>query len=290
MIYGIMFKYRELFESKNKKKRGIYPHIVVSDLFRDFIDYNDFNRHVYNLKTMLLTVETDISFIDIGNKIDTVSYLPYDKYDKDKDLTNSKHRQEMKIGKFINKIYNDCEMVSYQLDEIVNLYKSYVNAIRSTHNLKIVQGEDIRKWYLGSNYKKGDGSLNKSCMRYSDYQHRLGIYVDNPDRISLIILLDDNKELLGRSLLWKLDDNRIYMDRIYTVEEFYRITFETFARENSYITYNDLDEQIVVTLKNIDYDHYSNYPYMDTFSFCNIKLHKLSNDTIGKKCIYLDYN
>jgi hypothetical protein len=51
-------------------------------------------------------------------------------------------------------------------------------------------------------------------MRYGQKNNFMKLYADNPDKISMVVLLHDNK-LAGRALIWKLDDGSTYLDRIY---------------------------------------------------------------------------
>jgi len=289
--------YNQLFE----KSIGKFPHLTISMNFIDFINYN-LSTSLKNFRTILYAVETDISFIDIGEDLINVTYLPYNKDGIDDNPFKSKHRQKMKIGRFVKKMYDDNDIPitnsNLQIDDIVDTYKQYMESIILPKKLEVVYGEKIRFWYLEDNYVYGNGTLNRSCMRQEKNQQRLDIYVDNPDRISMLILTDDNNKLLGRSLLWKLDSGEIYMDRVYVEHNYQRLIFAKYAEDNNIkITYNkilhnDIQElNMFVTLKNINYENSKYYPYMDTFSYCYLDDYLLSNNYIRyKKVIVLDFN
>lgn len=290
--------YKQLFENTVE---GKFPHLTLSKNFRDFLDYNYFTG-VQSFRLVIYAVETDISFIDIGDSIDTITYLPFNKFELDDNPLKSKYRQKMKIGKFIKKLYDDNKTQitnsNRQIDDVVEIYKHHMESVLGEKNFKIVSGEDIRFWYLEDNYVDGVGSLNKSCMRQEDNQYRLDIYVYNDDKISMLILLDDKNKLLGRALLWQLNGGGIYMDRVYVVYDYHRITFAKYAEENNInITHEtfikkNLNDKLKVSLKNIDYsDDSEKYPYMDTFSYCYRNDHLLTNYYNGdKKTIVLDWN
>jgi hypothetical protein len=71
----------------------------------------------------------------------------------------------------------------YDVENFVNSYKSYFNYDPS--KLKIIEGEEIKKYYLESNYFKPDGcqygTLWNSCMRQSDRNKFMNLYTVNKD-------------------------------------------------------------------------------------------------------------
>ena len=58
-------------------------------------------------------------------------------------------------------------------------------------------------------------------MKYYRCKDYFNIYIENPDVCQLLIFTDPNDKLLGRALLWKLEDGSNYMDRIYTNRDSY---------------------------------------------------------------------
>lgn len=155
--------YEQLFE----KSKGKYKHVIISKIFNDFLEYNqDISIQIF--KGVLLSVETDVSFIEIDD-IDTITYLPFDKYslispDWHEDMPTinpfiSKYRQKMKIGKFIKKMYHDNNVnitnQNKQIDNVVEIYKNFMDCLLNDKKIKKVTGEDIRYWYLEDNYSKG---------------------------------------------------------------------------------------------------------------------------------------
>ena len=73
---------------------------------------------------------------------------------------------------------------------------------------------------MEENYNSGNGTLGNSCMRFREKTEYMSIYSENPDKISLVILTENDK-LLARSLLWNVDtcsksNIKYFLDRIYT--------------------------------------------------------------------------
>ena len=51
-------------------------------------------------------------------------------------------------------------------------------------------------------------------MKHTKCQTFFDLYINNPNRISLVVLTKSDK-LIARSLLWNINPNTIYLDRIY---------------------------------------------------------------------------
>jgi hypothetical protein len=198
---------------------------------------------------------------------------------QDGEYFTSNLRYRVRPSVFLNRFFKD----KYTKSEI----ESFTNAIRafSIENLtfKLVWGEDIRKSYNNNNYAlKDGGSLGDSCMSYEECSDYLDIYVDNPDKIKLLILVDEFGKIHGRSLIWTLDDGRIFMDKPYVLmENSNENLFKDYASKSGYIRKWDLKcgntleifdgsdkkiEFIKIYLGPKDYDY---YPYVDTFKWYN---------------------
>ena len=190
---------------------------------------------------------------------------------------------EIKIGRLVGKILTSLK-VEYTSENIEKFVNRYISASHIANNIfdkfSIVSGEDLRKAYLFSNYydstKARQSQLWKSCMSYTYCQRYLDIYVKNPDRVSLLIFKNDDDKILGRALLWKLDDNTLYMDRIYTVSDSYNYTFEEWGTQNGYELNRSYQDEFTVTIEPNDYEP---YPYMDTLQYYNIESGILSSES-----------
>lgn len=239
------------------------------------------------------------SFIDITDYEDQISFLQSNKYSqiiKDKDyrdvdgsLWSSTSRNEMKIGRFIMKIAPNFKQ--QEIENFVNLYKSeYKNSLKNT-SFKIVDGEDIIKYYHGRRYYQGNGPLNKSCMRHDNCLKFLELYKMNPDKIKMVVLLDNERDLLkGRALLWKLDvpKDMWLLDRIYTTTDSDVFLFKKYAEKNGWLYKENQTFDCVNVIENkekkfiemriwINDDNFLFFPYIDTLLYYNKREKYLTN-------------
>lgn len=307
-----LFSYQDfLLESVIKKTMPLY----YSEEFRNILvkmsyksGYADFLLNAEDSNQ----VDDIYTLIDITDKNDTISFIQvnriirglpdspdsYQKIEKEEDkevyhlkrnVTNksesefwSKGRTEIGFGRWVRRVMTELHKSSIpdsELEKFVNLYKSSYDLIKKPESrLQIVQGEDLRKWYLESNYERPRGQLGNSCMRYQRCQEYLDIYVKNPEVCQLLILKseDDKDKITGRALIWKLTNGSYYMDRIYTINDSDKLLFHDFfekwVKKN---LYSVSDQNLEVKLG--DYT-YSKYPYMDTFIAYNPTTKILSED------------
>ncbi len=283
--------------------------LYYSDSFRNILhaikDNSKFSSGEYAVSTFLLEAEDSNqmvdknTLIDITDKNDTISFIQSNrilrKYshlsdgvltadiidDKDNEFWK-KGRTDINIGRWSRRIIKDIYKTSAysdsMIEKFVNAYKSTFDSLYNKVNLfEVVSGEEIRKWYLNSNYSVISGQLGSSCMSTKPKQGFFDIYVKNPDVCKLLILKDGENpdKILGRSLLWKIDTGENYQDRIYTIYDSDRLLFEKWAGDNDYLIHWESRGNFKVTLG----DHtYMKYPYMDTFSMYNPDTNVLSDD------------
>lgn len=253
------------------------------------------------------------SFIDITDSEDIVSFMPSDRINKmisDKtdnfeDICwSSSQRIETRIGRLVYRLLGE-KVQGYEIENFVNEYKSIIKNKKLYRNFKLIKGEEIKKWYSSKNYAEGGGNLKDSCMRHEFCQRFLDFYTKNPDKIRMLILLDENKEkILGRSLIWKLDrpENEFFMDRIYYSSDFIFNMFINQAIKNKWLYRLDNMENllefvkndkkirttVVVKLKDQVYDY---FPFLDNLAFYDPVTFTLSNNpqyfkTIGSTEYY----
>ena len=277
---------RQSLNNENKKS------VKFSNRFKKIFEYIE-----YLYYPILID---NINFIDITNRPDTISYLSNDRFDRlniwnENDYDSSKLiyetplRQEMKISRFIQMINPFTDKIS--LDKKINIYKSaYNNIILNKYNFKIVSGEEIRHWYDENNYHSGAGTLNKSCMRNS--MNRLNIYCENPDKIKMLIMTGSDDKLMGRALVWNVDDpDLIYMDRPYTVFQEDVQAFNNYGIEKGWNIFDQhRRDKMIVKLKK-DYGDSDRNPYMDTFMYFCIDgkdgENYLTTNSMGSKNYYI---
>jgi len=238
----------------------------------------------------------DICFVNVDfEKSDLISFVPISKFkseikNKAVDPYKASFRQTMKIGKFFRKL--DPDLTDKEIDALIPQFKLlWEKTIKNVEdNLKVVVGEDIRKWYLGTTYGKGEtghqGSIGGSCMRSSRSQKRFDIYCENPDKCAMGILTDDKGMLMARVLIWKLDDGTVYMDRIYSVDNTSELKMVEYCKKNNMIGPWVRDRNGVkrVTVKR-DYGVPQNNPFMDTFKYFN----RDTNQLLTPDALNIDY-
>lgn len=213
--------------------------------------------------------------------------------DKMSDLLKSiwsKNRQDIAVGRCIRAIMRKTEdsFTDKEYEVFVNLFKSEIDKLNNKFSyFDIVSGMDIHYWYQCSNYYEKKGTIGNSCMSYAREQ-MLEIYTDNSN-VELVILKSENNEekIVGRALLWHLDDGKKFLDRIYTINDSDVQLFKEYAKQNGWYSkyYNGSSDnglaisptgegetlKLVVTLNR---KHYSEYPYLDTLKyFFNGKLY-----------------
>lgn len=211
-------------------------------------------------------------------------------YDELENKVWAEVKNKVKIGKIVRNFltkYN-VKFVDKDIEDFVNQYKSYIKVLNDVFmKFTIVSGKDIAFWYKYTNYGGNSSSvLRNSCMSNMD-SSAFDIYTKNKN-VSMVILFDDNggmknekyvsDKILGRALLWKMQDGDTFMDRVYYVNDSDQELFAKWADMNNFWhkKYNEASEefdilrkgeskyaQIVVELENDGY----NYPYVDSLCF-----------------------
>lgn len=273
-----------------------YMQIVLSSRFRDILyKIND------GISNFILNLENNedytyqISFIDVTDDESTLSFLQVNKYNElpiekgNGDIIWScPARNDIRSGRLINKIASFYS--AQDIEKWVNSFKSeYKNALKNIR-FKVISGKDIIKFYNGKRYTRGNGSLNKSCMRHDYCADYMDLYIKNSDKIKMVILLEGEKELIsGRALLWKLDTpgDTWLMDRIYVKEDSDAILFKKHAEKNGWFYKSSQTFDCTKVIKggnemNVDMKvyirgDYKYFPYIDTLLYYNKKENYLSN-------------
>ena len=263
-----------------------------------------------------------VSYLDFGNDNDNISYIINNKFFEltDNNPENwrekvwSEKRTNLKIGKFIKMLYEDQYPVNQpkdvpapkprvDIESFVNMFKAEREKNVNYTRFEIVNGDDIRKWYKQDNYSRFANSetpLGKSCMRYAESSKFLKMYSANKTIFSMLILKEDAGKLKGRALLWNLESpkGRVFMDRIYTVNDYDIEIFKNYAKEHGWLyrfeqrfgwfnkivdpvnntVFESKDLLLEVTLSKCPEIDYEFYPYLDTLSIYNKEKHILNNN------------
>lgn len=258
-------------------------------------------------KTFVIFKELDGDRKTVINKLDGLEIS--DNVDDSKLWSTS--RNNIKVGRLARAILT-ASKVSFNdkdIEEFSNSFKATFDVINDIlKQFDVVKGSDIAYWYDNDDtdrYKRGDGSLNNSCMSEAP-SHYFDIYTKNT-QVSLVILYDDNgsitdgkyksRKIKGRAILWeaKVNDQKItFMDRIYTVNESDVDLFKQYAQKNGWwykvrqsydLDYKDitngketLSDEIISQLDAVDFE---SYPYVDTLCFINLENKTASNRRNG---------
>jgi hypothetical protein len=254
----------------------------LSEDYDDDINYVDVTKT--NDKLSFISMNRVKRFWDKGEEDPGMSFKSWSQrmwYDQEsgigiKKKVWSEQRTDIFVGRFVNRVYlkSKSSISSSDLEKFVNLYKSTYDKFNSKFSMfEVVKGEDIKKWYLKTNYEIQSGQLGSSCMRHDRCQEYFGIYVENPEVCQLLILNDkDPDKISGRALIWTLTSGEKYMDRPYTNHDADINLFNDYARKHKIRTDSD-DLEVKVKAKD-----YGQYPYMDSLHYFNPKTGILTTD------------
>ena len=226
------------------------------------------------------------------------------------------NRNQIKIGKFVTSVLGP--IPPKELEEFVNKLKSKKN---NKYEITVVEGDEIKKYYktealvVGGlqNPNLGYSEIMRSCMRDKEKvkPNVFDIYTTNPESCKMIVMLDENKNLVSRAILWKVnnsknnhtneyfggqraEETRIdlpesfwFMDRVYSIENWMDNLMYDWAVKKGYackrgnwgnrnISFNGVSGhcEMEVDVKKIAY---KGFPYMDTFTYYDVKNGKLRN-------------
>jgi hypothetical protein len=293
-IEGTSSFYKRINKMKSEKgKVGEIANLIV-DMLEDGFESDNVKQN----------------YFDLTDKSDMISFLQQDRADKilsddDKvDLYKVRGRGEVKIGKIVKYL---CQLagvaaVDKDIELFVNHFKSSSNDNRE---FKLVSGDDIPKYYNYENYAKTTGSLGSSCMSHEDDDF-FDIYKENPDKIKMLILLDDKfDKIWGRALVWKLSkspcESKYLLDRVYTANDSDVIKFHKYAEEQGWmrkLNNNSYSENAVkfyykgnpvygeATVNNIN-GEFNSYPFVDTMAFLTPDKKMITNLPNEEDCYLL---
>ena len=178
-----------------------------------------------------------------------------------KEIWNHEQRYHTSIGKIVRRLFGN-EFGDNSICKFAEAYTGMVTICNPNYNLRIAEGEDIRWGYHEDNYHGTGNSLGSSCMRYNHCQSYLALYVKNPSKIRMAMLMR-GKKVSARCLLWKVDDGWLY-DRVYSnkLEEEHLLTnaMESSGYKRVYSSGNEHSIEV-------DMDGITEFPYMDSFKY-----------------------
>ncbi len=275
------------------KRIKSYTKYLIESVFYandDFIKLlNNIDNPIAKILLDLIGNDIKLNFnaINISSKNNLIKFLPDAKV-KEEPSDWSKIKNEMRIGRLVKDILvnnNHTEFSDSQIEDFVTKYKAaFELKDKIDERIKVVEGDDIRKWYLVDNYSTlQSGTLKSSCMRYERCQEYFDIYVENSKVCKMVILLNNDNKLEARALLWKLDysskNNEYYLDRIYYTSEESKLLIKDWVYKNyenicSYDFGGGSVGKIKVQLNVSDFDE---YPYVDSLYHLNKYKNTLAN-------------
>lgn len=189
------------------------------------------------------------------------------------------------------KVYTNITVTDAQIERFFNNCSGLIKATKpgGDTDFELVSGNDIKKYYNAENYQIHSGPLGTSCMSIKGESRFFDLYAMNPEKISLLILRNKSTDkIIARALVWKLDDGRIFMDRVYALNEpneklyiQYAIKNEWIYRSNNkncvyYFNGEKIDKpKMSVELEKV---RFTFYPYLDTFKYLNLDNNTIYND------------
>ena len=217
-----------------------------------------------------------VNYISVSNDDKTkLSYLTKERQTQVSDHWDSNRRFMIKPGAFVRKIFKNYS--DKEIEKFATLFRNQQSKLM--FDFKIVRGSQIKKYYSAESYAKERSSLGASCMKNDECQDWFDLYSENKETISLLVLVNQQDKLIGRSLLWETPEHKI-MDRIYTIDdENFSHFFKKWADENGYMykreqKWNNTmsfesdgvrkDLKVGIQLKRANFEY---YPYLDTFKF-----------------------
>jgi len=198
--------------------------------------------------------------------------------EKDKWMSDSRYRTEIKFGKGLRKIFANQNIPVP--DSVIEYFANKLKGMYTFQgNIKIVKGDDIKKWYSGQYYsRENTESLGNSCMRHESCENYFDIYTKNDDKIQMIIATNYDNKLIGRAILWNTDSHGLFCDRIYGTQMTIEAVKAYAKKLGAYTKYEQsysntkivsstgelLNDEIRIKLNK---GGFKSYPYMDTLKY-----------------------
>lgn len=240
---------------------------------------------------LLTNPEKEFNYFDLSQS--TKGHLSYLTKEKIERIEQSENTEEDKLNYWSPKIrYHSRpgslmkKLLKLNDFEISNFTTQFLSIVDPpVFNMVVVQGVDIAKYYNYQSYADQRGSLGSSCMKSSP-DNFFDIYVQNPNQIKMLIMLDQYNKLMGRSIIWS--DLKL-MDRVYTSNDNHCTYFYDWAVENGYsykefnnwntpknwvVNENKEIKKYEIQLENVQFDH---YPYLDSFKWLDLITKKIYN-------------
>jgi hypothetical protein len=249
---------KPVFVKGEKKLMKMFISSRLLNIFSKMMKTGDFQTKTVINRIVQLTKSDDLfdfTYLDIvdGNKGAEISFMPSARAWRSMNFQNQEEanikptddspvwkasgRQTLTVGKLVTKLFDDFTDMAIQ--KFGNAYQAEIAALFIFDNFRLVKGDDIKKYYHENSYAtQGVGGLGGSCMRHTVCQAFFDIYVRNPEKCNLLVLLDNNGKLLGRALVWiglRKPTDKTFMDRIYVIKQSDEELFKKYAIERGWL-------------------------------------------------------
>ena len=212
--------------------------------------------------------------------------------DEEASNPTNERRFKAKVGKTLRKIFTDDYIEAFYEGFTTNFnedVEKFVGLLKgdSFDKSKFRYAFNINQSYSyeETDYmaQDGEGTLGDSCMRHQEciLDGYMYIYDSTNTPCRLLTYRDDDGLISGRALIWSIDGQK-YMDRIYESHDGIVDKFKAYAKSEGIISklrqsYRDkmnwfnprlgesFSKAIIVEVD--CFDEYSNYPYIDTFTY-----------------------
>jgi hypothetical protein len=253
-----------------------------------FIDMTDFNDKISFIQLNRVKRMYDIQKKEIEDEGKTV-VVSFEQWVERVALSEESspwksQRTDLYVGRFVNRVSDKSgkKLDSSEIENFVNTYKAKFDSVKSGESrFEEVSGEVIKHWYNKKNYEEERGQLGSSCMRSPSCGDFFKIYTENPEVCSLLILRskENYDKICGRVLVWKLSNGKTYMDRVYVINDSDFQLFEDYAKNRNWQFEDSMDYKEFSSMKvNLKHWKFEQYPYMDTFKCLNVSEGYLSSD------------
>lgn len=261
--------YNNTIEENNKNPLFPVPESILSGYIKEISTrLSDYGRQ--------LTLKADAFEVSFLPKGCTPEYTKGGKWAK-------KNRQSGKPGKIIQKVIGAGVFSNSDYEKFVYALKALWSY--GGYDIKLVSGEDIRYWYNSEHYYATTNTLGNSCMSHKECSDYFDLYCEQPECQMLIALKED--KLAARALVWTIGE-KVFMDRVYYIEDSLYNIFVNYAKEQkwyirvdncllsdgcdqAFLSPNDgyteaVEEKFVLKLCRI----YDQWPYIDTFRYLDL--------------------
>lgn len=184
----------------------------------------------------------DINYLDVDG--DAISYLPTARYDAmvaaDEDPWTSRYRQSGRPGRVLKRVMTE-ETVRYWGEDLNADFEYIANQLVANNVIKNLVPEmvesvaDITYAYHPDNHDYDSGL--GSCMATAEKANIAGQFYGR-NETSRLVMLRHNNRVIGRAVVWTLENNRTVLDRCYG-KDGVRLALRDFARKVGWVVRAD---------------------------------------------------